>query len=181
MGNMATVSFAFRNGRKSVASRRRASGYVYFLSTSLLVLAIGVSALMAARVTRRANEWCTDGAAARSHAISGIELGQAIIAQESNWRTNRGSGVWLNNQTIGTGSLTLTASIQSDADANANNNPVILEGTGYEGDAVQKVRVMLIPATTNGGLVPKRGSWERRGSGLIAIVVPEGLEAMKID
>ncbi len=181
MKKVTAQSLACTSRRPFRTTRRRACGYVYFLSTSLLVLAIGVSALMAARMTRRANQWCTDGAVARSHAISAIEIGQAIMAQESNWRTNRGSGVWLNNYALGTGYLTLTAAIQSDADANANNNPVILEGTGIEGDAVQKVRVLLVPATTNGGLVPKRGSWERRGSGIIAIVVPEGLEAMKIE
>ena len=71
--------------------RRRGSGYVYFLSTMMLVAVIGVSALMAARIRLRAAGGSNDATAARFYAQSAIELGLVMIQQDGAWRTSRGS------------------------------------------------------------------------------------------
>ncbi|MCP4246502.1 MAG: hypothetical protein GY778_05585, partial [bacterium] len=133
----------------------------YFLSMMMLVGVIGLSAVTVTRVQLRTAEGSNDASAARLYAQSAIELGMAMVQQDSNWRTTLGSGVWFTDQPIGAGTMTLESTIISDADANPENDPVVLIGTGVHGQATHKVEVTLTALSDRGGLAIASGSWKR--------------------
>jgi hypothetical protein len=148
-------------GTKVAAHRRRGVGYVYFLTTMMLIAVMGVSALLAARVQLRSAGGTNDSTAARFYAQSAIELGLAEIHLDPNWRTNLGTGIWISGQAIGAGTLSLEASILNDGDGNPDNDSVRLIGTGVHGQAQYKTEVTLAALSDKGGLVIPPGSWRR--------------------
>jgi len=142
--------------------RRRGMGYVYFLSMTMLLAVISLSALMFTRIQRRSVEGNEDTMAARFYAQSALELGFAKIHLDPNWRTTLGSGAWVTKQPIGGGTLSLDALIANDGDGNPNNDSVMLIGTGVYGLATHKIEVTLDALSTNGGLVTAVGSGRRK-------------------
>ena len=143
------------------AHRRRGVGYVYFLCTAMLVMVIGLSALMYARIQLRTAQAGNHSMAARFYAQSAIELGIAEIHLDPSWRTNIGSGAWFSDLPIGSGTLSLDVTILSDGDAFPDNNPVLLIGTGVHGQVTHKIEAMLGALSTSGGLVTSVGSGKR--------------------
>ena len=77
--------------------RRRGSMYVAVIGCSLVITVIGVSALLAARIERRAAEGTSDLSDARVYAQSAIDLGMYTILSDANWRTNKTNGYWRGN------------------------------------------------------------------------------------
>ena len=141
--------------------RRRGVGYVYFLSTMMLIAVIGVSALMAARIQLRSAGGTGDSTAARLYAQSAIELGLAMIQQDTAWRSNLGSDDWFTDQPIGTGTMSLEGDIVGDEDGNLKNDSLLLIGIGVHGQATHRIEVTLEPLSDKGGLVISPGSWQR--------------------
>jgi hypothetical protein len=141
--------------------RRRGAGYVYFLSTIMLVAVIGVSALMFARISQRSALGGDSAIAARFFAQSAIELGLAEMHLDPDWRTNRGSGAWFTDKPIGGGTLSLEVSIIKDGDGNPYNDPVLLVGTGVHGHATHRLEVTLGALSEKGGLVASPASVKR--------------------
>ncbi len=152
-----------RTIRKTIARRyrRRGVGYVYFLSTTMLVAVIGLSALMYARIQRRSAQGGDHSLAARFYAQSALELGFAVIHLDPNWRTNLGSGIWISDQPIGDGTLSLDVSILDDGDGNPDDDPALLVGTGVHGQATHRIEVTLGVLSDKGGLVTSIGSGKR--------------------
>lgn len=148
-------------GTEFTTHRRRGVGYVYFLSTVMLVMVIGLSALMYARIQLRSAQAGNHSLAARFYAQSALELGFAETQRDPNWRTNLGSGAWFTDQPIGGGTLSLEVAILSDGDANPNNNPILLIGTGVHGQATHKIEVTLTALSDMGGLRTAIGSAKR--------------------
>ena len=138
-------------------------GYVYFLSAMMLISVIGLSALMATRIQVRSGEGTSDSTTARFYAQSAIELGLAMIQQDSTWRSSLGSGAWFTDQPIGAGTMSLESAIISDADGNSRNDPVVLIGTGVHGQATHRIQVTLGTLSDKGGLVIAAESWQRTG------------------
>ena len=93
--------------RRSPNHRPRAFAYVYFLTTMMLVGIMGLSGLTIARIHFRSSQGTSDVTEARLYAQSAIELGMAMIQQDSVWRTNLGGGAWFTNQVIGAGTMGL--------------------------------------------------------------------------
>jgi len=147
--------------RKRANHRRVGMAYVYFLSTMMLVAVIGISALMYARVQRRSAQGADDLMTARLYAQSALERGLAMISTDPNWRTNRGSGAWFTDQSIGDGTFSLDVTILSDADAFPDNDPVLFIGTGVHGVATHKIEMSLEALSDYGGLVISIGSVKR--------------------
>ncbi len=141
--------------------RRRAVAYVYFLSTTILVSVIGLSALMYARIQRRSAQGGDQAMIARFYAQSALELGFAQISLDPNWRTNLSSGAWFTDQPIGDGTLSLDVSILNDGDGNPDNDPVLLVGTGVHGLSTHKMEVTLTALSVKGGLVAAIASGKR--------------------
>ncbi len=110
----------------------------------MVITVIGLSALLLARIERRGTEGMADFARARLHARSAIEMGFFRIGNDSNWRTTPGNGVWDSNQSIGSGHYSLTGVDPLDADLGDDvMDPVVLTGTGMEGEARFKLEVTL--------------------------------------
>lgn len=121
---------------------RRGTAYLLVLMVSLLVTVIGLSSLLESRVQRRASEAAADLIAARSYALSAIEVGLWQIDNWSTWRSNWTTGWLPTNQTIGDGTLSLEAVDPIDGDLKNNTtDPVVLTGIGMKGAARHKMQV----------------------------------------
>ena len=119
---------------------RRASIYVAVLGTAILVTVIGLSALMTIRIERTYSEGTSDLAQARMHARSAIEIGIHRIDTDLDWRNTYVSGVpWEEDQPIGNGTYTLEGVDQDGNLADDNTDPVVLTGTGVQGQARYKL------------------------------------------
>lgn len=132
--------------KSSQRFRRRASIYLVVLSYASLVTIIGLSALLALRLQRRAAEGEIDFSQARQHARSAIELGMWMLGNNPAWRDDLPNGVWVENRTIGTGTYTLEGVDPNDGDlGNSILHPLVLTGTGLSGAARHKTQVRLEP------------------------------------
>ncbi len=122
------------------SSRRRGSMYVAVIGCSLVVTVVGVSALMAARVERRAAEGSSDFSDARFAAQSAVELGMYLVTSDVNWRTARPNGLWRDKLPFGDGTYSLSVVDPVDALlSNSKSEPIVLTGTGV----VRNARYML--------------------------------------
>lgn len=129
--------------------RRRASMYVMVLGTSLAVSIIGLSALMVVRLERRWAEGSNDFLQARFLAQSAVEMGLFLIDDRADWRNTYPSGVWISDQPCGKGTYTLEGLDPNDGDlSNNDTDPVVLIGTGEQGQARYRLQVTLSPEST---------------------------------
>lgn len=142
-------SFAHRPRIVGSARRRRGGMYIAVLSTSLLVVVMGLGALLAARTRFEAATADRDGFAARWYAQSAIELGLLYMRGHPDWRTNPGQGGWVVKQPIGIGVASLTVSEVADGDADPLNNDWVLLGVGTAGNATRKIELLV-----KGGATP---------------------------
>jgi hypothetical protein len=126
--------------------RRRGSGYVVVLGASLLVMVIGVSALVAARVQAQAAESTNHIAAARLYAQSALEIGMYWLCADPYWRADFPHDQWLAEESIDEGTCTwklvdqINGSLTLDTAA-----PVRLYGKGVCGEAVRVYSVLVQP------------------------------------
>ncbi len=141
--------------------RRRGASYLYFLGTMILVTVIGLSGLMLTRIRRRSAQSGNDSIAARLYAQSALELGYAKINADPSWRTNLGSGAWIRDLPIHSGTLSLDVSILIDGDGIPENNPILFVATGVHGQATHKIEVTLEALSDMGGMTTSIGSGKR--------------------
>jgi len=105
----------------------------------------------------RSARLASDYAEARACAVSAIELGLLYVKQDANWRTNRPNGVWLQDQPLGSGHLTLEGIDPTDGDlTNSLYNPLLLTGVGVKGMARHKTQITLV--AEGGGVTCLEGS-----------------------
>jgi len=126
--------------------------YVAVLGCAMIVAVIGLSALTMTRIERSFAEGTSDFAQARLYAQSAIEMGLLRIKNDPDWRTTYPNGTWEGGETdprlIGEGTYTLEG-----VDPNDNNlkdcdtDPVLLTGTGVQGDTQYKLQVILVADT----------------------------------
>lgn len=146
-----------RKNHHNPSPRERGSVYILVLGASLLVAAIGVSSLMAARVQRKIVTVSTDRGQARELARTAIDRGLWEVKNNALlWRTTFAAGV-LTNVSFGGGTFTLHAVDPVDDNLiNNNTDPVILVGDGKKGGARYLLRV-----TLNGDGSVRGGTWQR--------------------
>jgi len=126
----------------------RAGAYIIVLGSALLVSVIGLSALLAQRIEMRALSADTDSIQARLNARAALEMGLLLTSMHADWRTSYGNGLWLDDQPLGSGSFSLAASDPEDGDVtDSPEDPVVLTGTGYQGDARHNVQITLTATT----------------------------------
>ena len=137
--------------------RRRGSVYIAVLGTAMLVTAIGLSALLVARVQHRGASGTADFAQARLNAQSGVDMGLFLIQQNpATWRDDFAAGL-PTDQPVGKGSFSLQADDPVDGDlTNNSTDPVLLVGIGNAGEARYKLQVRL---EANGSPTP--GTWRQ--------------------
>lgn len=97
-----------------IETRRRGGVYVAVLSVSLLVTIIAIGGLAASRSLARGLDAGRHHLAARRLAESGVDMVRATMAREFNWRTERGSGRWLDKAPINQGVVTVDVNAGSD-------------------------------------------------------------------
>jgi len=127
---------------------RRSGGsiYLHVLASSLLITILGLGALASVRVQTRSIRLTRDGAEARAHAVSAIELGMLQIKQNANWRLLVPNGAWFSNRELGGGRLTLEGTDPVDGVlTDSVYDPVVLTGTGTRGNASHTAQVTLVP------------------------------------
>lgn len=126
--------------------RRRGSGYIVVLGASLLVMVIGVSALMAARVQAQASESTNHMAAARLYAQSALEIGMHWLCADAYWRADFPHDQWLDEEPIGEGTYTWKLVDKINGDLTSDTAaPVRLYGKGICGEAVRIYSVLVQP------------------------------------
>ena len=118
--------------RGSPSRRRRGGVYVLVLAAAMLVTVLGLSAILAARVSTRTSQSTGDLTEARFNAQAAIELARFWIKSDPNWRS-RPQGAWASDRPIGEGGGRFSVEVidpvdgtLSDSDAEA----VYVIGTG---------------------------------------------------
>jgi hypothetical protein len=130
--------------------------YLFVLLMSLLVVAIGVSAVELGRVRLRESKALGDAAAARNLARSAIEVGLVQMSLHSDWRTKLGVGTWLPNTRVGSAGMMRLEATALDT-STPTDDAVTLVGTGAYGEAVQMLQVVV-----RRGAVIERSTWTRK-------------------
>jgi hypothetical protein len=128
--------------------RARGSVYVAILGLSMLVAVIGLGGVVLSRTQSRVADLQSDVQEARGYALAAIEIGRAMIAKDVNWRTTRTNGVWVNNQVLGNGRISLSVVNPAGVLNRAASDSVVLTATGTKGSAVQMVEVTLNATVT---------------------------------
>ncbi len=129
------------------SERRRYAGtiYLHVLSSSLLVMVLGLGALAAVRVQMRSARLARDYAEARTCAVAGVELGLLYVKQDADWRTTRSNGTWIQDVALGSGRFTLQGIDPKDnVLSNSAYEPLVLTGIGTKGLARHKAQVTLV-------------------------------------
>ena len=139
---------------------REGTALVLVLGVATILMVVGLSAVTAARVQLRGADGSNSAAAARCYAHSAIELGFIMIQMDADWRTNLGSGAWITDEPIGSGTLSLEVLIvDDDQDGDPTNDPAVLTGIGVDEQARHKTQVTVTPC--KGGMVVSPGSWKQ--------------------
>ncbi len=123
--------------------RCRGTVYILVLGASLLVAAIGVSSLMAARVQRQVTTMTDDKIQARELARSAIDRGLYEIRTNPGWRATISTNL-IKNINLAGGQYTLQ--IVDPVDGNPVNNttdPAWLIGEGKVGAACYQLAVLV--------------------------------------
>ena len=122
--------------------------YIAVLGTTLVVMTLGLSGLIAVRSQAAASNSLNNADDARLYALAGIEFARLQIAQNltrNNWRTIYGNGAWATKQPIGVGNFSVSV---ADPNGALNNNlydPVIVTATGVKFAATHVSQVTLVP------------------------------------
>ncbi|HJQ81843.1 MAG TPA: carbohydrate binding domain-containing protein [Lacipirellulaceae bacterium] len=131
---------------RRVKSNRTGGVYIAVLGSALVVSLLGISALVGQRIENRAVVASADIRQAQLNANSAIEMGLLAMKQESNWRTARSHGAWFSARDTGAGTCTLEVLDPLDGNlANDPDDPVVMVGVGYRGDAQQRVKLTVEP------------------------------------
>ncbi len=124
---------------------KRGTAYLLVLIAVLVTVAIGVTGAMVHKSRREHLIRASEIEHARQIAQAGLELAVAYIQADDSWRTLRGLGVWMDEEPLLGGLLTVTA---HDSDGNATDDyddQVTLIAEGTFGRARQSVSATFTP------------------------------------
>ncbi|MBK8915606.1 MAG: hypothetical protein IPM64_13610 [Phycisphaerales bacterium] len=125
---------------------RRAAMYLLVMGASVIVMIVGVSGLLAARIGGRDAVLASDFAAARVNAHAAMQIGLLILEQHSEWRGNFSTGEFLASTPIGDGTMELSGIDTRDGDiANSDADPLLLTAVGSVRDSRYKLQLLLSP------------------------------------
>ena len=103
-------------------------------------------ALIGQRIENRLVTSSTDIRQAQLNATTAVELALLAMKQDTNWRTTYSNGNWFTGRNTGNG--TCTANVVDPNDGVLNNgsdDPVVVTGIGYSGQAEQRLKVTVDP------------------------------------
>lgn len=126
--------------------RRMGGVYIAVLGTSLIVALLGITALMGQRIQNRVLAAAADIRQAQLNANTAVELALLTMKQNANWRATQPHGQWFAGRGTGAGTCTLNVTDPVDANlANSADDPVVVRGIGYSGQAEQHVEITIDP------------------------------------
>lgn len=120
---------------RALRDHRRGSIYLAVLGVSIIVTALGVGGILAARVRGAADAATADSLQARQNAETGVNLLANYMAGNAGWRS-RAPGVWMNAVALTRG--TYSVQVTDPADGSLSNNPfdpILVRVTGAKGRA----------------------------------------------
>lgn len=120
--------------------------YIVVLGVALIVSLLGLSTLVVQRIQNKLLTASADIRQAQLNAETAVGLALLTMKQDSAWRTSQTNGNWFTGR--GTGAGTCTVSVTDPADNSLPNNPdepVVIQGIGYRGQAEQRVEVTVDP------------------------------------
>jgi len=116
------------------------------LGTALIASVLALSALMLQRIQRNAGQEASHVVKARLSADAALRIGMLRIENDPDWRYSFSDGVWEADVTVGDGTYTLEGIDPSDGDlTDSPTDPLVLNGIGKKGNAVQKTQITLAP------------------------------------
>ncbi|HVT29132.1 MAG TPA: carbohydrate binding domain-containing protein [Lacipirellulaceae bacterium] len=126
---------------------RRAGGvYIAVLGSAMIIALLGLCALFGQRIEGRIVADAADIRQAQLNASSAVELALLTMKQDTNWRSDYSNGDWFTKRTTGAG--TCTANVVDPIDgslSNSTDDPVVVTGIGYSGQAEQRASVTMDP------------------------------------
>ena len=123
--------------------------YIAVLGTALVVALLGMTALIGQRLQNRMIVASAGIRQAQLNANTAVELGLLAMKQDTNWRTTYSDGNWFVNRSATAGACTLSVADPIDGNlANNADDPIVMTGIGYSGDAQQRVKVTVDPRKT---------------------------------
>jgi hypothetical protein len=129
---------------------RRVGGvYIAVLGSAMIIALLGMCALIGERIENRLVANSAAIRQAQLNASTAVELALLTMKQDPNWRTDYTDGNWFTNRSTGIG--TCTANVVDPLDGSLSNNPddpVLVTGIGYSGQAEQRVSVTVDPRKT---------------------------------
>ncbi|MDC0936240.1 hypothetical protein OAS39_08120 [Pirellulales bacterium] len=127
---------------------RRGSLYIPVLGVALIVSAMGMSAMVTARLNLRGINGRQDRREARILADSALELAAATVMQDGDWRTNFVNNVKYPATPLALGNGTITWKlVDQDGDLSDDvADPVRLTGVATVGQSIYTASVLLEPA-----------------------------------
>src|SRR3954469_11220048 len=128
--------------------RRSGSIYIAVLGTALIVGLLGMSAMIGQRLQNRMVSTSGDVRQAQLNANTAIELGLLAMKSDTNWRTTYSNGNVIASRATNAGTCTLTVRNVPDPGTPLSTNsddPVVLLGIGYSGQAIQRATVTIDP------------------------------------
>ncbi len=145
------------------------------LSTSILVMTIGLSALIAIRVERRESETTANVAQARFAAQSIVEVALTRMGNNPNWRTTYTHKVWTGKETYGDADVMFLLFDQVDVDlANDPTHAVRVFGKATVGKTVRVYSVLVDASSTQGTNLLKNADMESGTTAWTTAAVPGG-------
>jgi len=116
------------------------------VGTATIVMVVGLSALTAQRITRRAAIGSEDFAKAHIYAQSAIDLGLLTCNTDKTWRNVKPSGTWFVDVPFGRGTIRLEAVDPVDGNlSTGSDDPVVFTGYGTIADAEYRLSVQARP------------------------------------
>lgn len=120
--------------------------YIAVLGSAMIIALLGLCALIGQRIQNRLVASSTDIRQAQLNANTAVELAQLTMKQDSSWRINNPSGDWFTNRSTGNGKCTVNVVDPYDGSLSNNpDDPVLITGIGYSGQAEQRVSVAIDP------------------------------------
>ena len=130
----------------SVPPRRRGTVYLLVLSTVLVVTVVGLASISLVRSQRREAMLVEESLEARADAKAAMDLGLHLVDSVSDWRSTLADGDWVSDQSIGAGTLTISAVDPVDGDVSDDeDDPVDVTIEVNVGSARQMLRARLDP------------------------------------
>lgn len=127
-------------------SRRTGGVYVAVLGSAMIIALLGMCALIGQRIENRLVTLSSDIRKAQLNASTAVDLALLAMKQDTNWRTTYSNGNWFTGRSTGNGTCTVNVVDPNDGVLNnGSDDPVVVTGIGYSGQAEQRLKVTVDP------------------------------------